>query len=233
MKKFLNYAFGETMVIIFGVLIALQVSNWNENRQLRQVEQLLLKGLHLEMKDNVEQLNEAMHYHTISRDAANLMLMFYNGDKKYSRHEVIDSTLSNLQWAWTYNPSIGALNSIKTSGHLNSVRNSALRNLITKYEDLYLDAQEESKIIQDMIINQYIPSVNKYVSFSQKAKYLGKDYEVGESAFPPDYEGLFRDRDLESLISYIYAWRIDEKKEETKLSEMMQEFIRILEKELE
>jgi hypothetical protein len=41
--KYLKYAFGEIILVVIGILIALQINNWNENRKNRLLEQQLLK----------------------------------------------------------------------------------------------------------------------------------------------------------------------------------------------
>jgi sensor domain CHASE-containing protein len=43
--KYLLYATGEIVLVVIGILIALQINNCNENRQERQQEQVLLKQL--------------------------------------------------------------------------------------------------------------------------------------------------------------------------------------------
>jgi hypothetical protein len=143
----------------------------------------------------------------------------------------VDSLLALIQWAWTYDPSMGALNSIKLSGHLNSVQNAELRALIADYEDRINDAKEESKLIQDLIVDKFIPEVNQYISLNQRVQYLGEEYVVGSSSFSPDYEGLFNDKKLEGIIHYIFIWRIEELKEEVQLKQMMETFYVTLEEE--
>ena len=32
-QKYFRYAFGEILLVVIGILIALQVNNWNENRK--------------------------------------------------------------------------------------------------------------------------------------------------------------------------------------------------------
>jgi hypothetical protein len=232
-NRYAIYALGEVVLVFVGVLVALQVSNLNETRNQRQTEQFLLKSLQKEMMANQERLGEAMSYHSKSREAAKKIIEIYNGNHPGEDYQEIDSLLALIQWAWTYDPSMGALNSIKMSGHLNSVQNSDLRTMITNYEDLIKDTKEENKILQDLIIEKYIPAVNQYIPLSRRAKYLGEDYEIVQSAFPSDYEGLFRDRSIEGVISYIYIWRIDEFTEEKQLEKVMEDFIFILDKEIE
>ena len=38
-SKYLKYAIGEILLVVIGILIALQINNWNENNQLEKVRQ--------------------------------------------------------------------------------------------------------------------------------------------------------------------------------------------------
>ncbi|MEM6516972.1 MAG: DUF6090 family protein, partial [Bacteroidota bacterium] len=38
-NKYLLYAIGEIVLVVIGILIALQINNWNENRKDNNVEQ--------------------------------------------------------------------------------------------------------------------------------------------------------------------------------------------------
>ena len=38
MGKYFKYAIGEIILVVIGILIALQINNWNENRKLKQQE---------------------------------------------------------------------------------------------------------------------------------------------------------------------------------------------------
>ena len=225
-----RYGF-ETLAVVVGILVAFALDNWNENRTIRKTEQLLLGNLKLEIEANQERLNDAMLYHAKSREGAKQILEIYGRVNPIVDYEEVDSLLALIQWAWTYDPSMGALNSIKMSGHLNSVQNAELRALITNYEDRINDAKEEGKLIQNLIVDKFIPGVNQYISLNQRIRYLGEEYAVGHSTFSPEYEGLFKDRILEGVISYIYIWRIEELKEEEELEQMMGKFISTLELE--
>ena len=49
-NKYLLYAVGEILLVVIGILIALQVNNWNEGRKERIIEKSIL----LEFEDNLE-----------------------------------------------------------------------------------------------------------------------------------------------------------------------------------
>jgi sensor domain CHASE-containing protein len=44
-SKYLLYAIGEIILVVIGILIALSINNWNEQRKERQIEQSILKEI--------------------------------------------------------------------------------------------------------------------------------------------------------------------------------------------
>ena len=51
MGKYFKYAIGEILLVVIGILIALQINNWNELRKERQKEKAFLKEINLD--DNI------------------------------------------------------------------------------------------------------------------------------------------------------------------------------------
>jgi len=45
-SKYLKYAIGEIILVVIGILIALQINNWNENRKANIEEQRILETLY-------------------------------------------------------------------------------------------------------------------------------------------------------------------------------------------
>ena len=50
-SKYLLYAAGEILLVVIGILIALQINNWNEDNKNRYAEKGILQGIH----DNLEE----------------------------------------------------------------------------------------------------------------------------------------------------------------------------------
>ena len=55
-SKYLIYAIGEILLVVIGILIALQVNNWNEDRKERIKEQEVLSELEQSIVINLETL---------------------------------------------------------------------------------------------------------------------------------------------------------------------------------
>ena len=59
---YLRYAIGEIFLVVIGILIALQVNNWNENRKLKKTgNHLFYKYLSIDLKKS----NTAFHGQSI------------------------------------------------------------------------------------------------------------------------------------------------------------------------
>ena len=41
--KYFKYAIGEIVLVVIGILIALQINNWNENRKLKLIEKAVIE----------------------------------------------------------------------------------------------------------------------------------------------------------------------------------------------
>ena len=58
-SKYFKYAIGEVVLVVIGILIALQINNWNENRKDGVKEQIILKSLKVNLIENLKLLNLA------------------------------------------------------------------------------------------------------------------------------------------------------------------------------
>ena len=56
-QKYVIYAIGEIVLVVIGILLALQINNWNENRKAQIVEMGYLQALEKEFVYNQETLD--------------------------------------------------------------------------------------------------------------------------------------------------------------------------------
>ena len=54
--KYLRYAIGEILLVVVGIVIALQVNNWNEYRKARTLERKVLKEIMSNLKDDLAEI---------------------------------------------------------------------------------------------------------------------------------------------------------------------------------
>ena len=70
LRKYLVYAVGEILLVMIGILLALQVNNWNQNRKDRIAEQEIVVELRKEFQENLRSVQETIAYEEMRRGAA-------------------------------------------------------------------------------------------------------------------------------------------------------------------
>ncbi len=61
-KQYLKYAIGEIVLVVVGILIALQVNNWNSDRKQQKETTENLKALKVDLQKDIEGLTEYIKY---------------------------------------------------------------------------------------------------------------------------------------------------------------------------
>ena len=54
---YLIYAVGEVVLVVFGILIALQINNWNENQKTKKLELVFLENLQTDLEVDISNFN--------------------------------------------------------------------------------------------------------------------------------------------------------------------------------
>jgi len=109
LSKYLLYALGEIVLVVIGILIALQINNWNENKKDRRQERELLIQLESEFESNLSQLDQkmAMREEMIS---ASLNLLNCIDYQDSCDNENIIKHISKSIFAPTFDPIVNDIN---------------------------------------------------------------------------------------------------------------------------
>ena len=89
-RKYLIYAIGETLLVMVGILLALQINNWNENRQEKKEQINLLEGMQKDLIRDVRTFRAALRIqkrslrrHTVLRDIIYEKVPFHDSTAHY------------------------------------------------------------------------------------------------------------------------------------------------------
>ncbi len=149
-RRYLKYAVGEIILVVIGILIALQINNWNENRKTDIREQALLAGLKQELTGNLKELNRIFELNQKRNDGAHKLVSVLS-PKKTTLSDVKISQLwyNALAREAVYKPSLGVLNEAISTGSLSIIKNIALRDFFSSIEsDLQLLKTQEESVYQ-------------------------------------------------------------------------------------
>ena len=142
--KYLKYAIGEIILVMVGILLALQVSNWNQQRIAQNKEKVLLSELHQEFVENKAQFDIVVSKHQLSKDACKTLINKFPIDLESMKVDSIPVTIFwDLKKKWTFNPSQGIINSLVSTSSFELISDPDLRKLLVSWNDVLLDYQED------------------------------------------------------------------------------------------
>ena len=80
--KYFKYAIGEIVLVVIGILIALQINNWNEHQKAIKKEAEVIASLKQEITSNINDLEETLKINESFLIKADSLLEILNGDFK-------------------------------------------------------------------------------------------------------------------------------------------------------
>jgi len=160
-SKYLIYAIGEIVLVVIGILIALQLNNCNKKRYNAISEQVILNDLNTEIKTNIAALENIIHEHTKSLDAAIEVKTIIKDSLKLNTMSMEDlaSILTTMNFNWTYDPKLGILNSTINSGKMDLIQNKEIRYLLSSIQESIIDANESTHLIGKIRAEYYWPII--------------------------------------------------------------------------
>ncbi len=138
--KYSRYALGEIVLVVIGILIALSINNWNQNR-LKKIDEIkTLKSLLDEFNENLVKF-DLNYKDQLNRNEIVKRLLDPNINQE--SFETLDSLIYYLGWNFKFNPSTGIYNSVINSGKIEIVSNDSLKNAISNFNNYLVDFEEE------------------------------------------------------------------------------------------
>ncbi|OIQ30864.1 MAG: hypothetical protein BM564_01235 [Bacteroidetes bacterium MedPE-SWsnd-G2] len=171
--QYFKYAIGEIFLVVIGILIALTVNNWNENRKnkLTELEYYckLLADFNLDRQNIAILYKEAEHKIEISKKLL-VELNNKNKDKSYLLNNYLQGLRTNA-----FVPSKVAMTDIVSSGKLNLMSNDALKNELLRYYG------ELDKLLYQLEINQS-KSLERVFLYDDHLQFGGQHFDYVEKS---------------------------------------------------
>jgi len=149
--KYFKYAIGEIVLVVIGILIALQINNWNEQRKDRTKEHILLNQLLEDYQANLIQLEEKMATREKMIISAVELLEAFDYPQRANRDSVIRK-IAVIGNDPTFDPIKNDLNS---SENLRLIRNVKLSRLLSNWSSDVVAVKEIEDIWSKIVYNQY------------------------------------------------------------------------------
>lgn len=145
-SKYLLYAVGEILLVVIGILIALQINNANEQRKLDRLEQEYLTALKKEFENNLSEVDRVIKLNArLLKNAQELARHTGPGNPTITDKEFAKLYFGTINAEVQYSPGTGVVNEIINSGKLNIFRNKDLKNAIATMDGLLLKIRFQEK----------------------------------------------------------------------------------------
>ena len=167
--KYLLYAVGEIVLVVIGILIALQINNANERRKERQLEITLLEGLRSDLITDLDQIDGRVNI-----SLRDLKLTIARFDSAVRAPELNLNYLDSIFFRRcirprnTFFPTEGTYKTIINTGSSNIISNNDLFRSIQILYDLHYAGRVSSANRLDVFNDQWMHEMNKSKALSDK-----------------------------------------------------------------
>lgn len=158
-SRFLIYSIGEILLVVIGILLALQINNWNESKKSDQKQRNYLALIKSEMSNNLESLT---HEQQRLNEALEGLREFITM-RDQSSLEITEKEISS-SWGKVFSKTIqieyedGALSELISSGILKEISSDTIRNILASW-----DGKIQKVRSQEKEVNVYLQKGNDYV----------------------------------------------------------------------
>ena len=203
--QYARYAIGEIVLVVIGILIALQINTWNEERKSKKATMVYMDRLIDELKSDTIMLSDHIQ-------AAVLKNQFCKKIRKVlDQKEIIKDTndfvikLQGVGRSLRPSVSTNTIDDLKSTGNLKLVKELEITNSIRNYYNFSPDWWFEE--YTDQLVNGYLPIVvdaipmhiheeilsGENISITPTAGYIGRSISIVSA------------EDLEFILNYLEA----------------------------
>lgn len=134
LNKYLLYAIGEIVLVVIGILIALQVNNWNEDRKISRQEQDSLKRLHDESEDIVAYLAKSVAFYNELINAAEQSAEALNNKSMGAlSEEAFAYGIYGTAYYEAIAPPKNVFEELNGTGKVQNIKSTSVRKSISEY----------------------------------------------------------------------------------------------------
>ncbi|WP_455170526.1 DUF6090 family protein [Aegicerativicinus sediminis] len=228
-SKYLLYALGEIFLVVIGILIALQINNWNEDQKKGTYEQKILTAIKTDLKSSREEVLKAIDDDGRWRDCIHKILRYLDQRKPYEKQ--LDQCFGSYYWSSTVQFSTSSYEELKNRG-VELISNPELRSKLTDMYDFKLDVLRSEIEVWD---SQLLSSTIYPIHTDLFRKYYPESWSLYEDEFasPIDYEKLMDNEKFKNVLAEIISLRNYSIAANELLEKDIQKLIVDIEKELE
>ena len=191
-------------IVVAGILIAFQITNWNEGNADRRAEYQAIERLISEYEQNLSILgSDKVITENTAKATEDLLSMIAPQPDPNITDKSIAQTLLDALTNVKFDPTVGATTSLLASGDINLIKDADIQSTLsqwqTKAQELIEWQEIERMHGEELILGETLD----YIAWPNIDHYLdsGKSKIPAPSALESDYQGLFSSKRFQGLLN--------------------------------
>jgi hypothetical protein len=149
-RTYLKYALGEIALVMIGILLALQINNWNEERKADAELNLYLQSIQSNIKgDQVVLDSLIIRRRQVVDDSKRAQLSFLNKEFDFSTTRFGLRAYVDFYFA----PNTSGFEALKNSAYFGRINGTELSTLLVQYNALIEEISQQEKSYNEFVEN--------------------------------------------------------------------------------
>lgn len=152
-SKYIMYAIGEIILVVIGILIALQINNWNQNRKDDKTLKEYLGKIKVHTLEDLRKLDTITKYRTqlaVLCKKARVRIL----DKTEDEDLLLFMSCGVAFADFYFKSNTGGYEALKSSEYFGKINNTSLDSLLTSYHSIVEDIAENERSYNDYVVSQ-------------------------------------------------------------------------------
>ena len=221
-SRYLLYAIGEIVLVVIGILIALQINSWNQRRERNEEEKRVLTNLKTDLQNDIYQLEINIRSALDRKAKTDTLLDILSKPEQHSMDRFL-ALVYPLFYESHFEVNSGTFDESLASGTIKYIKNDSLRqDIFEYYRDAKLSYSDKNclKMTYELILPQFTktlaPSKDFVKFFAQKPTLLPG----------LNLSSIAKDQDFYSMLILKYGTEADEVINWNRYKEMAQLLLR-------
>jgi hypothetical protein len=164
MLKYLTYAFGEIIIVVIGILLALYLNNWNQERTEKKLELQYYQSIKIQLNEDLNTLNGEIEYNQNFLNqfsyAKKLILL-----KDKSKIDTLGKIALNMVRFSDFRRKSNIYQTLVNSGEIVIINNNKITEKLQSLEENYTYINRLEENHASIILSQIIPEIRQVIQF--------------------------------------------------------------------
>lgn len=167
-SRYLLYAFGEILLVMIGILLALQVNNWNTQRNVKIEERTSYGNIKRQINDDKSVIQGNIDYNNLYMEQFEFASQIIDANDR-SRMDTLGFTAFNLVKYSDFNRNGNIYETLVNSGEIKLLNSNEIKDGIQRLEETYIYMNRMEKIHFDAIMLGVVSELHTILKFSDRS----------------------------------------------------------------